>query len=231
MIWKVLAVSIFGAVLCLDRVFIQAMFSRPIVTAPLVGLILNDPYTGLIVGAFIELFWIDQLPIGGHCPPNDTIVSVLVTASAIEASRLLGAMPRGLIALAVLITIPIGLAAQRIEHWFIRVNGTLAKKAVEDACHGDTRSISRGHWSAVLRYGLASWATILVALPAGIFLLSWGYPRLPSAITRGLDLVYMILPLVGAAVALNTIHQRGTVPIFCAVFLGASILFGIIRGA
>ncbi len=54
---------------------------------------------------------------------------------------------------------------------------------------------------------------------------------MPSAITRGLDLVYMILPLIGAAVALNTIHQRGTVPIFCAVFLAVSIFLGILRGA
>ncbi len=231
MIWKVWVVSLFGALLCLDRVFIQAMVSRPIVAGPLVGLILNDPYTGLVAGAFIELFWIDQLPIGGHLPPNDTIVSVLVAASAIEASRMLGAMPRGLIAMAVLIAVPMGLAARPMEHWFARVNGTLAKKAVEDACRGDARSISRGHWSAVLRYGLTAWAAILVALPAGIFLLSWGYPRLSPAIKRGLDLVYTILPLIGAAVALNTIHQRGAVPIFCALFLAAAILFGVFRGA
>ncbi len=231
MIWKVAVVSVIGAVLCLDRVFIQAMFSRPIVAAPLVGLVLNDPYTGLVAGAFMELFWIDQLPIGGHCPPNDTIVSVLITASAIEAAASLGGMPRGLIAMAVLVILPLGFAAQRMELRLVQANGTLAKKAVEDARRGEARSISAGHWSAVLRYGLASWAAILVTLPAGIFLLDWGYPRLSPAIKRGLDLVYMILPLVGTAVALNTVKQRGIVPIFCAVFLAASVLFSLIRGA
>ena len=58
MIVNVLIVSIVGGILCLDRIFVQALISRPIVAAPVIGLILGDPYTGLIAGAFIELFWI-----------------------------------------------------------------------------------------------------------------------------------------------------------------------------
>ena len=70
MIMNVLIVSIVGGILCLDRIFVQVLISRPIVAAPVIGMILGDPYTGLIAGAFIELFWIDRLPIGAAVALN-----------------------------------------------------------------------------------------------------------------------------------------------------------------
>ncbi len=113
MILKIVVVSIAGGILCLDRIVLQAMISRPIVAAPVIGLILGDPYTGLIVGAFIELFWIDRLPIGAYIPPNDTIAAILITASSIESARFLGNLSQGLIALAVLIFFRSGFSRRR----------------------------------------------------------------------------------------------------------------------
>ncbi len=99
MVNNVVIVSIVG-LLCLDRVFIQTMISRPVVSAPLIGLILGDPYTGLVSGAFIELFWIDRPAIGAYIPPNDTIAAVLIAAGAIESGRVIGELSQGLIAAA-----------------------------------------------------------------------------------------------------------------------------------
>ena len=137
MILKLVVVSIAGGILCLDRIVLQAMISRPIVAAPLIGLILGDPYTGLIAGAFIELFWIDRLPIGAYIPPNDTVAAILITASSIESARLLGGLSQGLIALAVLIVVPLGILAQRMELWIGRGNEKLVEEALSDAARGD----------------------------------------------------------------------------------------------
>lgn len=229
MILNVLIVSIVGGILCLDRIFIQALISRPIVAAPVIGLILGDPYTGLIAGAFIELFWIDRLPIGADIPPNDTIAAVLIAAGAIESGRILGHLPQGLIALAVLIFIPIAVLAQTMELWVVRGNEKLAKDALSDAFHGDIRSISRNHLRAALRGWLLPAGMILITLPVGIGVMTWVYPRLTPWIIRGLNLVYGLIPLIGAAVALNTINLRGTLPIFCAVFLMMTVILHYIR--
>jgi len=61
--------------MCLDRIFIQAMISRPIVIAPVAGIILGQPYTGLMTGAILELFWMDRAPIGIYIPPNDSVTA------------------------------------------------------------------------------------------------------------------------------------------------------------
>jgi mannose PTS system EIIC component len=229
MILNVLIVSIVGGVLCLDRIFVQALISRPIVAAPVIGMILGDPYTGLIAGAFIELFWIDRLPIGAYIPPNDTIAAVLIAAGAIESGRILGHLPQGLIALAVLIFIPLAVLAQKMELWVVRGNEKLAKDALSDAARGDIRSISRNHLRAALRSWLLPAGMILITLPVGIGVMTWVYPRLTPWILRGLNLVYGLIPLIGAAVALNTINLRGTLPIFCAVFLIMTVILHYIR--
>jgi len=47
----------------------------------------------------------------------------------------------------------------------------------------------------------------------------WVYPQLNSAIIKMLAMIYYFLPLLGIAVALNTIKLRGAIPVFCAIFL------------
>ncbi len=231
MILKLVAVSIAGGILCLDRIVLQAMISRPVVAAPLIGLILGDPYTGLIAGAFIELFWIDRLPIGAYIPPNDTVVAILITASSIESARLLGGFSQGLIALAVLIVVPFGILAQRMELWLCKGNEELVEEALSDAARGDVEAIARRHRTAILKAYLLSVAFILIAIAVLIPAMTWIYPRLALPIVRGLKLVYGLLPLLGAAVALNTINIRGAVPIFCAAFLCVTAVIGFIRGS
>ena len=231
MILKLVAVSIAGGILCLDRIVLQAMISRPVVAAPLIGLILGDPYTGLIAGAFIELFWIDRLPIGAYIPPNDTVVAILITASSIESARLLGGFSQGLIALAVLIIVPFGILAQRMELWLGKGNERLVEEALSDAARGDVGAIARRHRTAILKSYLLSVAFILIAIAVLIPAMTWIYPRLALPIVRGLKLLYGLLPLLGAAVALNTVNIRGAVPIFCAAFLCVTAIIGFIRGS
>jgi mannose PTS system EIIC component len=231
MILKLVVVSIAGGILCLDRIVLQTMISRPIVAAPLIGLILGDPYTGLITGAFIELLWIDRLPIGAYIPPNDTVAAILITASSIESARLIGGLSPGLIAFAVLLVVPLGILAQGMELWISRGNAKLVEEALCDAERGDARSIARRHLSAILKTYLLSVAFILIAMFAAISAITWIYPRLAPQIIRGLTLLYGIIPLLGAAVALNTINIRGVIPIFCAAFLCVTAIIGFIRSS
>lgn len=229
MIIKVIMVAFAGAILCLDRVALQVMISRPIVAGPVIGLLLNDPYTGLIVGALIELLWIDRPPIGAYIPPNDTMAAVLIAAASIESGRLLGGPSPGVIVLAVLLYLPLSLLGRRMEIWLCRGNEKLAEEALHYAEQGEAGVIGRLHATAVLRAGLSAAAFILAALPPGIALLTWIYPLLAKWTVRGLIMVYGILPLIGTAVALNTVKIRGSVPLFCGIFLAATVVIRLVR--
>ena len=213
-----------GALICLDRVAVQFMISRPVVCAPLVGLALGDVYTGLVTGALLELLWIDRIPVGTYVPPNDTFVAVLATGGAILAAPASAHTPRELVALAILLFAPAGFLGQRMEVLIRRWNDGLVQRALEDAKAGDTAAVTRRHLAALGRYFTVSLIFLAAALAGGAWLLRAVYPELPASILRTLGFAFCLLPLIGVGVALNTIKLRGYLPVVCGVFLLLAIV-------
>lgn len=216
---KIICISFAGGLLCLDRVFIQAMISRPVIIAPVVGVILGDPYTGLIVGALLELLWIDRLPIGIYVPPNDSIAAAGAAALAIGVGQTLGAVTKELTALAILVAIPLGILAKKIDVKIIESNNLLSDRALLAAKAGDFRAIESKIYLGLAKVFLFYFASLFILQIAFIPLLIWLYPKLPAAIHTMLSLTYLFLPLLGIAVGINTIKLRGAIPVFCMIFL------------
>jgi len=220
-------VALLGGVMCLDRVFLQAMISRPVVVGPVIGMALSEPFTGLIIGAFIELLWIDRSPVGLYIPPNDSIVAVLATAGAILAGRESGHPPRELVALAILLFLPFGILAQRVDIWIIKTNDRLSERASEYARLGDIKGLAREHMHGLVKTFMGAFVVILVCLVPGVAILEWVFPILPERILKALSYTYFFIPILGIAVALNTIKLRGAVPVFAGLFLLATLIIKI----
>jgi PTS system mannose-specific IIC component len=225
MIWNVMLVSLAGGALCLDRVFAHVMISRPVVAGPLIGWLLNDPYTGLLCGALIELLWIDRLPIGKYVPPNGTVTAVIVTAVAILAGAQLGQLSRELTVFALLAFLPLGYAGQRLDTWIIHSNDKLAKRAVTMADRADIRGIEKLHLNALMKSFAFSTLFIFIAVMAGSWLLIGVYDLLPMVVLKALKMGYYFIPLLGIAVALTTIKRKGALSLFCAVFIVAMMIW------
>lgn len=224
MVWKVMMVSLAGGLLCLDRTSIQMMISRPVVAGPLVGWLLGDPFTGLLCGALIELIWIDRLPIGNYIPPNETLTTVIIAATAILAGTYLRNTPRELVLFALLVFLPLGYAGRRLDMWIVRSNEGLAKRAAGLAATPDVRGIERQHLRALLKTFTLSALFIFLAVALGSWLLIAVFPVLPSAVLKALTLSGYLVPLLGIAVALTTIKRRGAVGLFCAIFVAMLLI-------
>lgn len=66
----------------LDKAFLHTFFYRPIVIAPLVGLVFGDLSTGLQVGVSVELMFLAVVFVGTAIPPDETISAGLAAALA-----------------------------------------------------------------------------------------------------------------------------------------------------
>ena len=142
MFTEIILASFCGGLLCLDRVFIQAMISRPVIIAPVIGLLLHNPYAGLVIGAFVELILIDRIHIGTYIPPNDSLAAVVATSTAIIAGQKLGGIPTPeLMALSILIAIPCGILAKQMDILIIKSNDILSDHALADAKNNNIRGI------------------------------------------------------------------------------------------
>ena len=220
----IVLVSLCGSLFCLDRVFIQLMISRPVVIAPLVGFLLHNPYAGLIIGALIELIWLDRLPIGTYIPPNDSIAAVTATAIAAIAGPQLGGVSPEIIALSVLIGIPCGLIAKQVDVKIIESNNLLSDKAVIDAQENNISAVEQKNYLGLIKVFISYFLLLLAFQSAFIPLVIWLYPKLNPAAVTALSFTYYFLPLVGIAVAVNMLKLQRAIPVFCAIFLVAAVI-------
>lgn len=96
----VLPIAILGGLLGLDVVsFPQAMISRPLVAATLAGALVGDAWSGLFVGAALELIALETLPFGAAKYPEwgsaATVGGALFASNSIHPA---GAMTMAVIA-------------------------------------------------------------------------------------------------------------------------------------
>lgn len=224
---KAIIVSLVGGFICLDRSMVQIMISRPIVAGPIIGLLLHDPYTGLVIGAFIELLWIDRSAIGVYVPPNDTVVTICATAGAVIVGDTVGQVTRELIALSVLLFVPFGILGQKLDIHVFRSNDRLSEAAVRDAQEGNIGGISRKHLLGILKSFVSVTVLQFIALICGIAVLQALFSHLPEKVLEALMYMYYFIPVLGIAVALTTIKLRGAIPLFSGIFLIGTLIIQV----
>ncbi len=213
----------------LDRTAVlQLMISRPIVAAPLTGLVLGHPVTGLQVGAMVELLWLGRLPVGAAIPPDDTQVAVGATALSVIMGGLYGLSGLGFSILCTLITMPLGKVGQHFDRMARNSNGRLlaeAETALEQGLLGVAES---SHLRGVLHFALASLGTYLVISGAGSLALHFLAPLAIIPISQSVNWLWLVFPLVGTAVILGTINVSRSMTLFGASFTSAFLMLWLL---
>ena len=80
-ILQILLIFLITFIAAIDQFsFLESLY-QPIVTGMVVGLILGDLQTGLIVGGTYQLMTIGNMPVGGAQPPNAVIGGIMAAHS------------------------------------------------------------------------------------------------------------------------------------------------------
>ncbi|MBO0477766.1 PTS sugar transporter subunit IIC [Vagococcus sp. DIV0080] len=80
---QVLLIFIVTFIVAIDQFsFLESLY-QPIVTGMVVGFILGDVQTGLVVGGTYQLMTIGNMPVGGAQPPNAVIGGIMAAVLAI----------------------------------------------------------------------------------------------------------------------------------------------------
>ncbi len=81
---QILLVFLVTFVAAIDQFsFLESLY-QPIVMGPVIGAILGDLQTGLIVGGTYQLMTIGNMPVGGAQPPNAVIGGIMATVLAVS---------------------------------------------------------------------------------------------------------------------------------------------------
>ncbi len=178
---------VWGTVVGLDLVSVgQFMIARPIVAGAVAGVILGDPLAGGTVGAVLELFALDVLPVGGVRYPDYGVGAVAAAATAAGAPGVLGTGVAVCVGLAVAYLGEVGMRLVR------RGNTTDVRRYRAMLDQGDLTSVVTSHARGLLRDALRS----IVVTALGLILAIAAY-RWPPVTVQGAVLVTLVV--VGTA--------------------------------
>jgi mannose/fructose/N-acetylgalactosamine-specific phosphotransferase system component IIC len=182
---------VWGTAVGLDLVsFPQVMIARPFVAGTLAGAILGDPVSGAMVGAVLELFALDVLPVGAVRYPDYGLGAVAAAATVVGAPGVLGMGVGVAVGLVVAYLGQLGMSLVR------RRNTTDVRQERERLDNGDVRAVHRVHLRGFARDVLRS----LVITGVGLGLARLVYVGLPISL-RGAVMLTVVVVGAGLGVA------------------------------
>ncbi|ECJ2476600.1 PTS mannose/fructose/sorbose/N-acetylgalactosamine transporter subunit IIC, partial [Salmonella enterica subsp. diarizonae] len=135
MLFEATLVAIWAFLCGIDKYDVALNIHRPLITGPVVGLIMGDMEVGLIAGATLELAWLGLVPNAGAQPPDVTMGTIAAVAFAVMT----GQSPE----VAMGVGMPIAVLMQMIVIGFFAMTAFTMGKADRCAEQADMAGISR----------------------------------------------------------------------------------------
>ena len=187
MIETLACLLLWGTVVGLDLVSVgQVMIARPLVAGTVAGAIAGDPVGGATVGAVLELFALDVLPVGAARYPDYGLGAVAAAATAAGAPGALGTGIGVCVGLAVAYLGELGIRAVR------GLNTADVRYRREALDAGDAAVVRATQMRGLLRDALRSAVVTVLGLAIAALVYRW-----PPVTVQGAVLVTIVL--IGAA--------------------------------
>jgi PTS system mannose-specific IIC component len=168
--FQVAAAVLMGTLVGLDLASVpQAMYSRPIVAGLLGGVAVGNPLPGLAVGALLELFAMDVLPVGASRYPD-------WGPGAVAVGALAGAHPGGMLASGLLGLVLVAVVAAWAGGWLthlVRRANVASVETLRGALDGgEIKAVRAVQRLGLMRDTVRSFALTALTLAAGDLLSS-----------------------------------------------------------
>ncbi len=179
--------------------FLESLY-QPIVTGMVIGLILGDVNTGLIVGGTYQLMTIGNMPIGGAQPPNAVVGGILSAALAIS----LDLDPNAAVAMA----IPFSLLGQYGVTLIFTIMSPLMSKCDQYAAEANPKGIENINYLAMALLGLIFGVVVTLFFIGGATVGQTVVDAIPAWLSGGLSAAGGMMRFVGFAILLKFMMTR-----------------------
>ncbi|APC49312.1 PTS N-acetylgalactosamine transporter subunit IIC [Virgibacillus halodenitrificans] len=216
MLMEALLIALWAGIIGIDLYVGLTHIHRPVVTGLVVGLILGDVTTGLIVGGTLELIWMGMVPLAGAQPPNVVIGGVIGTAFGIIA----GQDPQ----VAVGVAIPFAVAVQGLITLFFTSFAPVMHKADQFALDANYKGIERINYLGMTILFVFNALIAFLPIYFGAEEAAKLVESVPEWIINGLSVAGGIMPAIGFAMLLKIMMKVEYVMFFIVGFILAAYL-------
>lgn len=215
-----LLVAIWAGLCALDDIGTQ-MLRRPLLIAPVVGLIMGNLQAGLMIGATLEVMWMGVGNVGAYSAPDMISGTCIGTALGIAS---------GGTEVAVALAVPTSILAQQLlviyKTGIVALN-PIAEKAAES---GDFSKIFRLNYIPRVIAFLIRAVPTFIAIYLGAGVIDTIVAALPANIMGGLKVAGSVIPSVGIGLLMLMMIKKAELWTFLiagfalAVYLNLSVL-------
>lgn len=211
----------------MEGVLDEFQFHQPLVACTLVGLVLGDVTTGIMLGGTLQLIALGWMNIGAAVAPDAAMASIVSAILVIAGGQEINA--------GIALAIPLATAGQVLTVLVRTVTVGIQHMADKSSKDGNLARLSYLHIGALMLQGLR------IAIPATAVVLAVGtsgvqdaLASIPEWVANGLKVGGGIIVVVGYAMVINMMRAPGMMMFFIVGFVVAAFLnfnligFGVI---
>ena len=207
---QIVLVFIVACIAGMESVLDEFQFHRPLVACTLIGAVLGDMKTGIVIGGTLEMIALGWMNIGAAVAPDAALASIISTVLVIAGHQSIGA--------GIALAIPLAAAGQVLT--IIVAFQHAADSAAEK---GNLTALSWIHVSSLFLQAMR------IAIPAVIVAVSVGTSEvqgmlnaIPEVVTSGLNIAGGMIVVVGYAMVINMMRAGYLMPFFYLGFVTAA---------
>lgn len=214
---QIIAIFLFSCIAGMGSVLDEFQTHRPLIACTVIGLILGDLKTGIILGGTLELIALGWMNVGAAQSPDSALASII--------SAILVIVGQQSIATGIAIALPVAAAGQVLTVFARTITVVFQHAADKAAEEARFRTLDILHVSAL---GVQALRVAIPALIVSLFvsadMVSNMLNAIPEFVTRGLQIAGGFIVVVGYAMVLRMMGVKYLMPFFFLGFLAGGYL-------
>ena len=212
---QLILLALVAAIAGMGSVLDERQTHRPLVACTLVGLVLGDMKTGIILGGSLEMIALGWMNVGAAMAPDAALASVI--------SAILVIVGKQSIAEGIAVAVPIAAAGQVLTISVRTITVFFQHKADKYAEEANFKGIEMCHFAGLALQGLrVAIPAVLVGMVAGTDAVTSALDAIPEVVTRGLQIAGGFIVVVGYAMVINMMEAKPLMPFFFMGFIIAA---------
>ena len=212
---QIVLLVIFGCIAGMGSVLDSFQTHRPLIACTVVGLILGDVKTGILLGGTLEMIALGWMNIGAAQSPDSALASIISTILVVVGHQS--------VANGIAIALPVAVAGQVLTVFARTVTIFFQHAADKYAEDANFKMLDICHVAALvvqaLRVAIPTFLVAAVVSPEGVQTL---LNSIPKVVTGGLTVAGGMIVVVGYAMVINMMRAGYLMPFFYLGFVTAA---------
>ncbi|MBK4775432.1 PTS mannose/fructose/sorbose transporter subunit IIC [Candidatus Pantoea edessiphila] len=208
-------IFIISCIAGIGSVLDEFQFHRPIIACTLIGAVLGDMKTGIMIGGTLEMIALGWMNIGAAIAPDAALASIISTILVISGGQSKGA--------GIALAIPLAAAGQVLTIIVRTITVALQHAADKAANKGNINAVSWIHIFAIFLQAIrVAIPSVIIAVSVNIGVVRNIFNSIPEVVTHGLNIAGGMIVVVGYAMVINMMRTGYLMPFFYLGFVIAA---------